>query len=490
VSVSISLRCSLIVAFGTLVGWLGCAPAKAPGAPARNALAEKWLERAKSSYGSADLDDASDAIKSALQAAPNDVEVKTWAGRVALARLDYAETMRLLKGVETTDARGLRGRAEWYSGDIEKAADELEAMLQDPEVHDGWAKAIAGLARRGVGRKPFTLNGGLLAVSEMPRIPNSTSLLVPVEIDGDPGLAMVATGTAEVTLDSAHRKEPTWVSLRFGGRIDVKDVPAMVQDLSGVSRQMNVPVKALLGINLLRHLNVTFDYVGGQFIVRTFAPPIPPSATRIPLSYVKGGGMVMRSSLSQDKSAPAASLLLDSSMAYPLALDQDGWKKAGTPLSSLKPLPQDPKLQQGLVPLLRLGAYDIPEVPAIYGTPIADVEKGMGIDLDGVVGSGLLAAFRVTLTDGGRAMWLEDMPSVRDQGGAPSRAPEPGPRAPDAPPAGPGSASPPASKPVPPMPPGLKPAPPMPPAVKPAPPAPPKAAPPSKKAPEGPPIAQ
>ena len=469
-SVSIPLRYSLTVAVGALIGWLGCAPAKAPGGPSRNALAQKWLDRAKTSYATADLDDASDAARSALQAAPNDVEVKTWAGRVALARLDYAETMRLLKGVETTDARGLRGRAEWYSGDIEKAADELEAMLQDPDVHDGWAKAIAGLARRGVGRKPFTVSGALLSVSEMPRLPNSTSLLVPVEIDGDPGLAMVATGTAEVTLDSAHRKEPTWVSLRFGGRIDVKDVPAMVQDLSGVSRQMNVPIKALLGVNLLRHLNVTFDYIGGQFIVRTFAPPIPPSATRIPLSYVKGGGMIMRSMLSNDKSAPPASLLLDSSMAYPLALDQDGWKKAGTPLSSLKPLPQDAKLQQGLVPLLRLGAYDIPEVPALYGTPIAEVEKGVGMDLDGIVGSGLLAAFRVTLTDGGRAMWLEDMPA-REQG-APMRAGEGPPRAPQAPPAGAGSAAPPAAKP---------------PAQ---PPTPPKAAPPSKKAPEGPPIAQ
>jgi hypothetical protein len=473
VSVSTTLRYSLTIALGAFIGWLGCTPAKAPGGSSRPALAQKWLDRAKSSYGTADLDDASDAVKSALQAAPNDVEVKIWAGRVALARLDYAETMRLLKGVETSDARGLRGRAEWYSGDIEKAADELEAMLQDPEVHDGWAKAIAGLARRGVGRKPFTLNGGLLSVSEMPRIPNSTSLLVPVEIDGDPGLAMVATGTAEVTLDSAHRKEPTWVSLRFGGRIEVKDVPAMVQDLSGVSRQMNVPVKALLGVNLLRHLNVTFDYIGGQFIVRTFAPPIPPSATRIPLSYVKGGGMIMRSSLSADKSAPPASLLLDSSMAYPLALDQDGWKKAGMPLTSLKPLPQDPKLQQGLIPLLRLGAYDIPEVPALYGTPIAEVEKGIGIDLDGIVGSGLLAAFRVTLTDGGRAMWLEDMPSMREQA-APMRTGDRVPGAPETAPLGAGSAAPPAAKPPPPA----------------AKPPPPRAVPPSKKAPEGPPIAQ
>ena len=474
-SVSFTFRCSLIVAAGALIGWVGCSPAKAPAGPSRDPLAQKWLDRTKASYFSVDLDDASDAAKSALQAAPNDVEVKTWGGRVALARLDYAETMRLLKGVETTEARGLRGRAEWYAGDIDKAADELEAMLQDPEVRDGWAKAIAGLARRGAGRKPFQLQGGLLAVSEMPRIPNSTALLVPVEIDGDPGLAMVATGTAEVTLDSAHRKEPSWVSLRFGGRIEVKDVPAMVQDLSGVSRQMNVPVKALLGVNLLRHLNVTFDYIGGQFIVRTFPPPIPPSATRVPISYVKGGGMIMRSSFSADKSAPHAALLLDTSMAFPLSLDADGWKKAGTSVASLKPFQPDPKMKQGLVPLLRLGAYDIPEIPALYGTPIADIERGVEVDLDGIVGSGLLAAFRVTLTDGGRAMWLEDMPAQRENG-PPRRPGEGQPRAPEGPPsaapAAPASSGP-ASSPAP------------------KPPAPaPKAPPPSKKAPEGPPIAQ
>ena len=65
--------------------------------------------------------------------------------------------------------------------------------------------------------------------------------------------------------------------------------------------------------------------------------------------------------------------------------------------------------------MLRLGAFDIPQVPAVYGTPIAEVEKGIEVDLDGVVGSGLLAAFRVTLTDGGRAMWLEDIPMQQQQ---------------------------------------------------------------------------
>jgi tetratricopeptide (TPR) repeat protein len=421
-----------------------CTPAKAPTeASSRAPLAQKWLERAKASYSAVDLDDASDALKSALQVAPNDIEVRTWAGRVALARLDYAETVRLLQGIATTEARGLRGRAEWYAGDIDQAADELESMLQDPDAHDGWAKAIAGLARRGVGRKPFQQVGGLIAVSEMPRLPTASALLVPVEIDGDQALALVATGTAEVTLDSATRKEPSWVSLRFAGKIEVKDVPAMVQDLSGISRQMNVPVKALLGVNLLRHLNATFDYIGGQFIVRNFPPPIPANASRVPVAYVKGGGMILRSGLSSDKGAPPATLLLDSAMAFPLALDENGWKKAGTDLAKLKPVAQDAKLKQGMVPFVRLGTFDIPEVPAVFGTPIAEVEKSLDVDLDGVVGCGLLSVFRVTLTDQGRGLWLEEPPPAQDTAAPPEPAPKDA-KPPEAPAHGPSGATPPA----------------------------------------------
>jgi len=76
-----------------------------------------------------------------------------------------------------------------------------------------------------------------------------------------------------------------------------------------------------------------------------------------------------------------------------------------------------------MVPLLRLGAFDIPQVPGIYGTPIADVEKGVEVDIDGVVGSGLLAYFRVTLTDDGRAMWLEDIPTMPQSAPPPEKAP-------------------------------------------------------------------
>jgi hypothetical protein len=78
-----------------------------------------------------------------------------------------------------------------------------------------------------------------------------------------------------------------------------------------------------------------------------------------------------------------------------------------------------------------LGAFDIPQVPAIYGAPLEEFEKGLDVDLDGLAGAGLLAAFRVTLADGGRTMWLEDtvLPSApveTGDDGAPESAPPPG----------------------------------------------------------------
>ena len=68
-------------------------------------------------------------------------------------------------------------------------------------------------------------------------------------------------------------------------------------------------------------------------------------------------------------------------------------------------------MKSGTVPLLKLGAFELPSVPGLSGDePVKEREQGLGIELDGLVGSGLLANFRVTLADGGRTMWLEDMP--------------------------------------------------------------------------------
>lgn len=385
---------------------------------------------------------------------PADPEVRILAARIALARLEYAEVLRLLKDTAGAEAKGLRGRALWYKGELDGAADELEAMLEDPDVHDDWAKSIAKLARRGQGRTPFRISGGMLAPVELAHVnPTAPYFVAPIEIDGEQALALISTGVAEVVLDSASRPEPSWVSMRFAERIEVQDVPALSQDLSGVSKDVGAPIKALIGVNLLRHLNATLDYAGHQFIVRTFTPPPPPNATRVPLFYARGGGMLMPTSLGTDDAA-RASLFVDTTRPFPIALDDKGWKKAGVGASDLKDVPGDAthKLKEGVVPLMKIGAFDLRKVPGLLGAPIADIERGLAIDVDGILGTPVFASYRITLVDGGRMMWVEDDTEVRamiaralsaagargpdeDDGGGSPQAPQPG--APPPPPAAP-----------------------------------------------------
>ena len=374
-------------------------------------VAKRWYERGTASYQAGDLEDAELAVENALRAAPNQPETRLLAGRVSLARLDYDRTIEVLKGLTGADARGLRGRALWYRGDVQSAADELDALLRDPDVKDGWAVEIVKLARRGVGRKPFDMSGGLLAVMDMPRT-GSASMIVPVEIDGDPALGMIATGTAEAVVDAAAGTEPSWVSLRFGERVEVRDVPVLAKDLSGLSKQVNAPIKILIGVNLLRHLHPTIDFAGGQFVVRSFEPPPPPAATTVRLSYVRGGGMLVRGAFGSGESAPACSLLIDTSLTYPVALAGAAWAKAGVPASSMHTLPNSGSLREGVLPSLRLGAFEVPHVPGLEGDgTIKERAEGLGVNVDGLLGAGLLATFRMTLIDGGRSMWLEDLPN-------------------------------------------------------------------------------
>jgi hypothetical protein len=121
--------------------------------------------------------------------------------------------------------------------------------------------------------------------------------------------------------------------------------------------------------------------------------------------------MLLRGAVGSTASQQPASFLIDTSIPFPVALDDGGWKKAGVPLTSLRAVPNQGSLKQGVLPLLRLGAFDVPSVPGLAGNePVKEREDGLGIELDGLVGSGLFASFRVTLVDGGRTMWLEDLP--------------------------------------------------------------------------------
>jgi hypothetical protein len=403
----------------------------ADGEPEWPVVAKKWFDRAEVSFNALDIGDAELSVKNALELEPNRPRVKLLAASIALSQMRYDETVSLLADQSSVPARQLRARAYWYSGQLAKAASELDQLLDDPEVKDPWAQGVAQLARSGEGREPFRVTGALLAAVDMPRMPIPT-LIVPLELNGEPVLGMVATGTAEVEIDSPQQK-PAWVSLRFGRRLEVKDVPALSRDLSAVSRRLGAPIKLLLGVNLLRRLNVTFDFYASQFVVRAFAPPPPPGATALELSYIKGGGMVTRARLGTEPSAPSVSFLVDTGVLFPVALSDSGWQKAGIDPKGFESVSGEANLKQGVIPRLTFGAFDLPRVPAVYGLPIGEVEQGGGIRLDGVIGSALIAEFRVSLVDQGRTLWLEEMPvaavAPASDGGARS-APSGGPERP------------------------------------------------------------
>lgn len=403
-----------------LIGLIACGgeEAKAP----QLSPAEKWLARAEASYRTADMEDAKVAIDEALKATPRDPKARLLAGRIALARLEFTEALRATEGLNETDAHMVRGRAFWYSNDIERAGDELDKMLKDPAVKDPWAREVSKLAHRGQGRRPFAMEGNLVAALEMPQA--GPLLIVPCELDGENILAMVATGVAELTLDSATRKEPAWVSMRFGG-IEVKDIPGVTQDLSGVSRQLGAPIKALLGVNVLRRMHVTFDRRASQFVVRREDPFAPPDASRVPLYYVRGGGMMMRAGLSQ-KSDGTANLLVDTSSPFPLSLSDASFAKAGIALSTLKGDPGlPPTYKTGVLPIVRVGGFEVPQTPAVQGANMDEIRSRIDVEFGGILGAGFLMPFRVTFGDEGRFVWLEGAPPPAEFGPRPPTGVEP-----------------------------------------------------------------
>jgi hypothetical protein len=369
----------------------------------------KWFDRARTSFEALDIHDAEVSIRNVIELEPDSSSARALAASIALAQLHYDEALAQLDKQTSAEARGLRARAYWYSGQLGKAADELDRLLDDPEVKDPWAEGVVQLARTGEGREPFRVTGALLAVVEMPRVPLPT-LIVPLELNGEPVLAMVATGTPEVVVDSSQHK-PSWVSLRFDRRLEVKDVPALHRDLSSLSRRLGAPIKLLLGVNLLRRLNVTFDFYASQFVVRAFAPPPPPGGTSLDVSYIKGGGMVLRSRLGTEASAPSAAFLVDTGVLFPLAVSPTGWQKAGVDPTSFEAVNGEPKLKQGRLPHLTLGSFDLPHVPAMSGLPLDELEQSGGVHLDGVIGAALISEFRASLMDEGRTLWLEEMPA-------------------------------------------------------------------------------
>ena len=120
-----------LAAAGCLAVLAGCPTVSGIPRSERPPRAEKWYQRALKEYRSVAMDAAYDSARQALDIVPKDAEVRLLAARVALARLEFDEALLRLKGIEGSAASSLRGRAYWYKGELEKAADELETAARD-----------------------------------------------------------------------------------------------------------------------------------------------------------------------------------------------------------------------------------------------------------------------------------------------------------------------------------------------------------------------
>ncbi|MGZ3449853.1 MAG: hypothetical protein ACXVEF_09655 [Polyangiales bacterium] len=426
-----------------LPAFIGCPEPTVPGGGKggpRSDKANQWFKRANEELSALDLEEAKDSIKQAQTAAPGDAEIGILAGRIALARLDFPEAQKSLEGIEGSEASGLRARAFWYGDDLPHAAEELSHALEDPNFKDSWAKPVRELAgTQGTGRKPFTVkdNSARLVEIRMPR-DLGTVLEIPCEVDGQATVAIIDTGVPEVILDTKSRSSPGWVSFKFSSAdgtrsIEVRDVPSFVQDLSPFTKGQTVPVGAVLGMNFLRRLHLTFDRLADQIVIRREEPPPPPAMTRVPTGFFNGGGMLIRSTVRKEFEISSA-LWVNTGTDVPLAFPDAIWKRVGI---DVKNLTTTNGQTVGRLTNVRVGPLDVGPADAHAGIPQLEeaLARFKGIDVMGQVGMNFLTGFRVTFAEGGRALWLEtdqNTPLViaPPQSGSPKPPPAPPPPAP------------------------------------------------------------
>jgi hypothetical protein len=116
-------------------------------------------------------------------------------------------------------------------------------------------------------------------------------------------------------------------------------------------------------------------------------------------------------------------LLVDTSSLFPVALQDPVFARAGLELSGLHPEPGTPNLKTGTLPSFKIGAFDLPKVPAVEGAPMGDVLANVDLDMGGIIGAGLLSVFRVTFGDDGRFIWIEPDPLMMQAMGPPPPPP-------------------------------------------------------------------
>ena len=194
----------------------GASPPAAPGLPPRQ-LAPSEGRNVVSARPARAQGAATSSTRTTRRRAPWRLSRRTPTSRPSPAPSRYRPRLRrgasLLKGVRSTDAARMRGRALWYKGDLKGAADELETMLADPAVKTtGPRKSPSWLVTAQAVRLSPS-RGRCWPPSRWFMWPSAPYFVVPVEIDGESVLAEIATGLGKSC--STAPRVPSQAGSRF-----------------------------------------------------------------------------------------------------------------------------------------------------------------------------------------------------------------------------------------------------------------------------------
>lgn len=377
----------------------GCGAGAEPAAVAHGrttiAPAEpSWSERAVGAYLEGNLSRASAASANALQLDANDAHALEVAARVAMAQLDGAHAVELLRDARSPVLVRLRARAQVMQGNLTEALAAVESIdAQAPQ--DGWTTAMSPVLRAAVGRHGYATSGAPEATLTFESARPTALATVSIEVDGRTVNALVSTAAGMTVVDDSVSPSGTVLDRVALGGLVLENVPAISRDLADVSRAAGVEIGAVIGADLLLRLHATLDGPGRTVTFRTTSAPLPAAgAQRLDLFAFEGTLLAVRASIN---AAPPMFFALDTSAALPVALTVRAVRAAGVDPSSLEEPPGAPEgVRLYEVPELHLGSTIVQGVPAVVGLVPEELARIAGTRIDGLLGLLVLGQLVVT----------------------------------------------------------------------------------------------
>ncbi len=257
----------------------------------------------------------------------------------------------------------------------------------DPKVKDPWARDVAGLARRGAGRHPFEMEGGLVAASrDAARASigcrSARPTWSPASSTASASWRSWPPARARCSSTRTRATKPSWVDLRFDrveveGRAGARAGPLAHHPPAGRAHQG--AHRRAAAAPRPRDLRPPRRPVRRPPAGRAATARREPGAPLLPARR--------RHDPARDRHARRGRPRFPCSSTAPArsrccSRTPRGRRRAST-CTRWRRCPTIPTIKRGIVPMFRVGGFDLAKMPAIEGVDSSELTAGVDIDLGG-----------------------------------------------------------------------------------------------------------